>query len=147
VDPGLDLPDQALLRRLRQRRKEMLADVPLRERVEIPALQREVLDHRPVQRLRLLAEHGERRFQVVHLDHAARRCATTDSANRSIIDRSKNANGSEAGDTMSSSTPSASKSCTRARMRSGVPASAPSENSSSDWPSSDPPGVHPCSAS
>src|SRR5437763_7435348 len=46
--------------------QEILADVGLGERVEVAALQRPILDHRPMERLPLLAEDGQGGIAELH---------------------------------------------------------------------------------
>src|SRR3954451_13141055 len=80
IDAGRLFLDLAVLRCLRERLQQALADVRLRERVDVAALQREGLDHRPVERLPLLAEDRECCLAELHPAAAQVRAAARDGA-------------------------------------------------------------------
>jgi hypothetical protein len=108
-------PHDGAFRVLGGRRKggdEVLADVLLRERVQIPSLKGDVLDHRPVQRFPLFPQYLHGGFEVVH-GQSFRAEGMTPSANTASIDSSYTAKGIDAAERIISSTPSAANSPTR----------------------------------
>src|SRR5438067_516289 len=123
VDTSRLLGHQAVPGRTGQRGEQVLPDVSLGERIEVPALQRQVLDHGPVKGRPLLAENRERGLQVLHSGRRQRRWASGMIAwpISSTIDQSNTAKGSDAAATMISSTPSSANRAIRFRQSSGVP--------------------------
>lgn len=108
-----------------ERGQEVLPDVTLREGVQVPATKREVLDNRPVKRPPFLAEYREGRVQEVHVvgevAYGSRTVGRRAVATSSTMDQSYTANGSEAGATMTSSTPFSAKRARRRAHSWGVP--------------------------
>ena len=76
------------------------------ERIHVPAAEGKVLDPRPVKRRAFFPEHREHRVSRIH--HEAESGPITRSANRSRSSGFGKANGCTQGETISSSTPSAS---------------------------------------
>ncbi len=108
-----------------ERGQEVLPDVTLREGVQVTASKREVLDHRPVKRPPFLTEDREGRVQEVHVvgedAYRPRAVGSRASATSSTKDQSYTAKGSEAGATMTSSTPFSAKRARQPAHSSGVP--------------------------
>ena len=93
----------------------------VRERIEVAAAQRQILDHGPVQRDALLGAAPCARPRADSTSRAARRAAASRAANSSTCAGSGIAKGSTQGDHTISSTPMSSNARTRATTCSGVP--------------------------
>src|SRR5439155_6766146 len=133
---------------VRARDQEVLADVPLGERVQVAPLKGQVLDQRPVQGARgLLTQHGQRRVEELHAGSSSWARGRISLAITSTIDQSNTANGSDAAFTIISSTPNSANPASRSTHCSTVPVSVGLDHSSSDSPAIAPPGVHRWSAS